>query len=71
MRDPEPHDYGCRCERCRAMATAITVQNPDGTYFYTDEELHALAMQDARVQGKDSRKIGQNRPDSDLRRSGR
>ena len=40
------HPYSCRCERCRTLAAAIGAQNPDGSYFFTDEELFQLAAED-------------------------
>lgn len=38
-----PHDYMCPCIECRAMTAAIVARNPDGSYFYTEEELEQLA----------------------------
>ena len=39
----KPHAYGCRCSQCVGMAAAIGAQNPDGSYFFTDEELFELS----------------------------
>ncbi len=41
----KPHEYGCQCERCRAMIAAILAKDNDGDYFFTDEELRALSEQ--------------------------
>lgn len=38
-----PHDYMCPCEQCKGMAAAIMAQNPDGSYFYSEEELKQMA----------------------------
>ena len=43
---PTPHDYDCMCERCRQWHATIAAQNPDGSYFFTDEELYGFAMQE-------------------------
>jgi len=37
------HPYDCTCDRCHSMAAAISARNSDGSYFYTDAELFALA----------------------------
>lgn len=39
---PEPHAYRCACSECRAMVAAISAQNPDGAYFFSDDELEQL-----------------------------
>jgi hypothetical protein len=36
------HEYGCKCEQCRAMIAAILATDSRG-YFFTDEELRGLA----------------------------
>lgn len=38
------HDYGCECERCRAMIAAIIAKDADGNYFFSDAELLVLSM---------------------------
>ena len=39
---PEPHAYRCECSECRAMVAAISAQNADGSYFFSDDELEEL-----------------------------
>lgn len=38
-----PHDYMCPCDGCTAMVAAIVARNPDGSYFYSEEELKQMA----------------------------
>lgn len=38
-----PHDYGCSCARCKAMAAAIAAQGADGNYFFSEAELLELS----------------------------
>lgn len=40
---PGAHSDSCRCDRCRNMMAAIVAQNPDGSYFFNDDELLRLA----------------------------
>ena len=40
---PGAHSDSCRCEQCHGMAQAICAQNPDGTYFFSDQELLQIA----------------------------
>ena len=47
------HAYGCRCQRCVSWAKAITAQNPDGSYCFTDDELYQMAM----AEDEEERKI--------------
>ena len=46
MKVPKRHDYECQCERCRAMWAAIEARLPNGEYFFTDDELFKLALED-------------------------
>lgn len=41
----DAHPYDCDCERCRGLHAAIAAQNPDGSYFFRDEELERLAAE--------------------------
>ncbi len=43
---PGAHSDSCRCDSCRSMAAAITAQNPDGSYFFSDDELLKLAEEE-------------------------
>lgn len=43
VRDVIPHDYGCSCKQCMNMMSAILARNPDGSYFFSDEELEKIA----------------------------
>jgi hypothetical protein len=44
---PACHAYGCRCEQCVGMAAAICATNPDGSNFFSDAELEAIARSHA------------------------
>ena len=38
-----PHNPGCDCQSCMAMVQATIATNPDGTPFFSEEELYNLA----------------------------
>lgn len=38
------HDYDCECRRCKGMFKALCADNPDGTPFFTDEEMDRMSM---------------------------
>jgi hypothetical protein len=40
---PTPHEWGCKCKRCKNMIAAILAQDSSGEYFFTDYELTVLA----------------------------
>lgn len=45
MKRPHPHVPECLCRQCVNMAKAITAQNPDGSYVFSDEELLRLSLE--------------------------
>lgn len=38
------HDHYCQCQRCVGMCKALLASNPDGSPFFTYEELARMSM---------------------------
>jgi len=45
--EPLPHEYGCECADCSWIIAAITAQDDNGGYLFTDEELLEFAKESA------------------------
>ncbi len=39
------HHLDCGCPRCKALHAAFAATNPDGSDFFTDDELAQLAAE--------------------------
>jgi len=37
------HEWGCKCERCRNLISAMLATRPNGEYAFSDEEIQQIA----------------------------
>jgi hypothetical protein len=40
------HEYGCHCERCKAIISSIVARDRSGEYFFSDDELEQIVLRE-------------------------